>query len=218
MQRKDKLDSSAATVIPNWACIISLLAVGLTSACGAAPENSETAGSAEPDSFATSDTSRAPDSIPAVDPPVDSVFLALEADGLRAFLASTGSARPLPFGTPTADAMSMLNAVMEAIPVEQGENVDCAAEYATWESGLTVWFANGRFAGWGVGPGSALTTVDGLGPGATRADLEAAYDPTIQLSSLGYEFVVGRIAGLLESGASNARVRHLWSGHVCLAR
>jgi len=148
----------------------------------------------------------------------DSTFVALEGGGLRVFLASTGSARPLPFGTSSADATRLLSAALGGAPVEQGVVADCAAEYARWEDGLTVWFADGRFAGWSLGRGSALTTADGLGLGTTRSALEAAREITVMRSSLGEEFTTGGLAGLLESDAADARIQHLWSGHTCIAR
>lgn len=203
-------------------CTLYVLALGFATACGDVPANTESAGAMDSDSAQSTVPDSAqqdPGSRPAsVQPAADSALLSLEGEGLRAFLASTGAARPLPFGTPSVDALRFLNAVLGAAPVEQGESVDCAAEYAGWANGLTVWFARGEFAGWSVGRGSPLTTVDGLGPGTTRADLEAAYDPVIARSSLGEEFTAGGIAGLLESGAPDARVQHLWAGHACVAR
>lgn len=107
---------------------------------------------------------------------------------------------------------------MLGAPVEQGENADCAAKYARWENGLTVWFANGRFAGWSLDRGSRLTTVNGIGLGTTRAELHAAYNLEVVRSSLGEEFTIGGMAGLLESAAPDARVQHLWAGQTCIAR
>lgn len=205
------------TVLPRPS-IFRLLALTLIiSACGDVPANAGSAGATVSDSAPGPAVQVSP--APSSDrPAADSAFLALEGEGLRAFLASTGSARPLPFGTPSADALAFLSAVLRTEPVEQGVNVDCAAEYATWENGLTAWFALERFAGWSVGRGSPLTTVDGIGLGATRSELEDAYDPVITRSSLGEEFAAGGLAGLLESSAPDARIQHLWSGHTCVAR
>jgi hypothetical protein len=194
-----------------------LLALILACACGDIPASDGSAGATVTDSAA--DGAAGAISTEASDQAaVDSAFLSLEGEGLRAFLASTGSARPLPFGTPAADALRFLNAVLEATPVDEGLNADCAVEYATWENGLTAWFALGRFAGWSVGRGSPLTTVNGIGLGATRSQLEEAYDPVITRSSLGEEFAAGGLAGVLESAAPDARIQHLWSGQTCIAR
>lgn len=164
------------------------------------------------------DTSTTPTSTASQPAAVDSAYLALEGGGLRVFLRSTGSARPLPFGTPSADARSVLRAVLGTEPTERGENVDCGVEYARWEDGLMTWFANGAFVGWSLERGSTLTTVSGIGLGATRAELEAAYDVEVAPTSLGEEFTAGSLAGLLESAAADARVQHLWSGQTCIAR
>ncbi len=208
-------------VVLPWRCTLYVLALGLAAACGDMSASTESAATIDGDSAAGTVPEGAQESgaRPAsAEPAADSALLSLEGEGLRAFLSSTGAARPLPFGTPAADALSFVSAVLGAAPVEQGENVDCAAAYARWANGLTVWFARGELAGWSVGQGSPLTTVDGLGLGATRAELEAAYDPVIARSSLGEEFTAGGVAGLLESAASDARVQHLWAGHACIAR
>ncbi len=168
------------------------------------------------------DTSTTPTSAASRPAAVDSAYLALEGGGLRVFLASTGSARPLPFGTPSADARSVLRAVLGTEPTGRGENVDCGVEYARWEDGLMTWFANGAFVGWSLERGSTLTTVSGIDPEAFRTavveELEAAYDVEVAPTSLGEEFTAGSLAGLLESAASDARVQHLWSGQTCIAR
>jgi len=185
--------------------IWNILALVLAVACGV-PAN------------AGSDALPASDTISSDRPAADSAFLALEGGGLRVFLASTGSSRPLPFGTPSTEVLAVLTTVLGSKPAERGENVDCAAKYAVWDNGLTVWFTNDRFSGWHVGRGSSLTTSDGLGPGTTRAQLEAARNAVFTSSSLGEEFTIGELAGLLESAAPDASVQHLWSGHVCIAR
>lgn len=147
----------------------------------------------------------------------DTAFVALEGEGLRIFLAEGGSARPIAFGTPEADASAALTAVLGP-PAESGDNPDCAASFATWSNGLTVWFSQNRFVGWHVRPDSRLTTVDGIGPGTTRSELETEHNAQIMPSSLGQEFTVGALAGLLESDAPDARVQHLWAGQTCIAR
>jgi len=149
--------------------------------------------------------------------PGDSVVLALEGDGLRTVVVSSGSARPVPFGTPSDQALRILVAVHGAPPRDQGESADCGAAYATWESGLTVWFSRSRFVGWSV-RGGALTTVSGVGVGSTRDALEAVYDVRVTRSTLGVEFVTGGLAGLLDAPGGEARVVTLWAGATCLAR
>ncbi|HSJ32450.1 MAG TPA: hypothetical protein VK933_13500 [Longimicrobiales bacterium] len=151
-------------------------------------------------------------------PPTARATLALDGDGLRIFLVPSGSARPIPFGTPKSDAMAMLLSVLAVAPREQGHSEDCGVDYATWENGLTVRFSRGSFAGWSVGAGSTLTTASGLGIGSSRTDLEAAYVADIGRSTLGIEFTAGGLAGILDSEAPDARVQHLWAGVACLGR
>lgn len=145
--------------------------------------------------------------------------LALEGEGLRAFDAVTGSSRPIPFGTPRADVLNILQTSQGNPPQEQGENLDCNLTYATWADGLTVSFAQDRFVGWFVRAGSgAWTTASGIGVGSTRAELESVYQVQVQATSLGTEFAIGEMGGTLDSSGADARVIHLWAGQVCLAR
>ena len=60
----------------------------------------------------------------------------------------------------------MIETVQGMPPSDRGENIDCAASYATRSNGLTVWFAPGEFAGWSVG--SANSTI------ATASSLNVA--------------------------------------------
>lgn len=171
-----------------------------------------------------------PDPPPAADPPPveqapapgptinERPLLALDGEGLRLVTPSSGSSRPLPFGTPQSRAVRALTTVFGTDPVEEGEAADCGADYARWVEGLTVWFDRERLVGWAVREGSGLTTLDGWGPGSTRAELEETRTLTVERSSLGVEFTAGGMAGLLESGAADARIQNLWAGHACLAR
>lgn len=147
------------------------------------------------------------------------VALALEGEGLRIFSVPSGTARPIPFGSAMDSTLDVLHRIQPTSPREQGENVDCQAQYATWEDGLTVWFTQDRFVGWSVREGTGtLTTATGVGLGSTRAEWEASYVVQVATSSLGVEFTAGGMAGVLESAQPDARVVHLWAGHACPAR
>lgn len=148
-----------------------------------------------------------------------SVRLALDGEGLRSFAISSGSSRLIAFGTMRDEAMRMLEAVQGMPARDQGENIDCAASYAAWPDGLTVWFADGEFVGWSVGSADAtVATASSLRVGSTREELLSAYDARIAPSTLGMEFNAGGIAGLLDSPDANARVTELWAGRTCIAR
>lgn len=165
------------------------------------------------------------DTVPGIEAPDErqdsaadgsAVAVTLDPEGLRLFLPSS-AARPIPFGTPQQQTMAMVSRVRGSAR-ETGASEDCGDEYATWENGLTLRFSRGRFAGWSAAPGSGLATAAGTGPGSTRADLEAAHVTRVFASTLGTEFSIGDIAGVLESEASDARVLHMWAGVACIGR
>lgn len=145
--------------------------------------------------------------------------LALDAEGLRLFNAVSGASRLVPFGTGRPDALRALGAALRTPLRAQGDNPDCGASHATWDNGLTVWFARERFVGWSAGAGaSPLSTASGVMVGSSRAELEGVHAVTIKQSTLGFEFSAGDLAGLLDSGAPDAKITRLWAGAVCNAR
>lgn len=153
-------------------------------------------------------------------PPVPvEVKLALDGEGLRSFAVSNGYSRLIGFGTRQDEAIRLLEAVMGMPASERGENIDCAARYATWPNGLTAWFARSEFAGWSVDSvASTVTTAGSLKVGSTREQLESAYDARIAPSTLGTQFSAGGISGLLDSPDAGARITDLWAGTTCIAR
>jgi hypothetical protein len=157
-------------------------------------------------------------STPAPATASDSAAIALEGDGLRIFIIPSGSARPIPFGTPAADVIALLTKILGSPPREEGDSPECGGRFATWSAGLTTWFTRGAFAGWHVSDGSRLTTASGIGLGSTRADVESAYAVEVRRTSLGVEFTAGKLAGILESSQTDAHVLHLWAGVTCVAR
>lgn len=152
-------------------------------------------------------------------PGAKALALTVEGDGLRMFGVQSGSARSLPFGTPSSAAREGIERALGSPPLDSGSTPDCQLDYATWPGGLTTTFRAGTLVGWSLRAApERLTTVTGVGIGSTRADLEEAYDVTVEASSLGTEFSAGGFAGVLESRADQARVTALWAGEVCLAR
>lgn len=147
--------------------------------------------------------------------------LAVEGEGLRWFLQPSGSARPIPFGRPREEVLLSLERVRG--PADKGTNQDCGAgpvQYASWADGLSLVFQNERFVGWGLDnrAAGALSTAAGIGPGSTRAELEAAYDATISQTSLGTEFSGGELQGVLDGPSAKARITDMWAGISCVAR
>lgn len=143
--------------------------------------------------------------------------LTLEGEGLRVFLMPSGSARPIPFGTAATDALETVTTVKGNAPSDRGTIEDCGVAYAAWPD-LTLYFSRDEFAGWSAAPGSRLTTASGIGIGATRAQLDDAYDANVAESTIGVEFSAGGLAGVLESEEHYARILHMWAGVSCIAR
>lgn len=145
--------------------------------------------------------------------------LALDPEGLRIFVVPSGAARPIPFGTASDTAAARVSRTLGAVPIEQGQTPDCGLGYIRWPAGLTMTLRDGRFVGWSIGGADArLTTPAGIGAGSARSELESAHAAKIFPSTLGTEFSVGGIAGVLDSAAPDARITAMWAGEACLAR
>ncbi len=150
--------------------------------------------------------------------------LALDTQGLRVVNASTGATRAIAFGTKEADVVSILTN-LRGKPRDRGVNQECGAGplgFASWADGLSLRFNKGRFAGWSVDGRSnganKLTTINGVGTGSTRTQLNKAYTVKVSQSSLGTEFSAGGLGGLLSGNKPTDRVTSLWSGTTCLFR
>lgn len=134
----------------------------------------------------------------------------------------TGSSRHVSFGTPRAEAVQMVSAAL-GNPVEQADNQDCGAgtlAYAAFRDGLSLYFQDGKFAGWDLDgrENGKFTTGNGIGIGTTRKALEAAGPVEVSETTIGNEFVVGEMSGLLSSRAPEGKVTNLWAGVTCIAR
>lgn len=170
---------------------------------------------------AVSDTTALARSAPG-EPPADAEedgrpLLALEGEGLRIFDPNSGSARPIPFGTPAAEVLRIVEALRGGPPREDGESPECGGSFATWEGGPTLRCRGGRFVGWSVrDPG--LSTAAGVEVGSTREELESVHAVQVARTSLGVEFSAGGLAGVLEGEGGEDRVVALWAGEACLAR
>ena len=125
----------------------------------------------------------------------------MEVEGLRLVNAQSVAAQPLPFGMSRSQLLELLEAFRG--PADGGTNSECGAgplDYSAWADGLTLWFQDGRFAGWALDPRAAgvHATMSGIGPGSTRRELEAAYQVQVEETTLGTEFHAGGIEGLLD--------------------
>jgi hypothetical protein len=155
--------------------------------------------------------------------------IALSSEGLQMVNRQTGASRALGFGTEQDPAIATLTAILGQ-PQEQSVNPECGAgplAFVSWGNGLTTLYQDGRFAGWSVTrpPGAPipesmrrLTTMSGVGIGATRQEIESTYVLNVMQTSLGTEFDAGGLYGLLTSDAADAEVTSLWAGTVCIFR
>ena len=146
--------------------------------------------------------------------------LAIEAEGLRLFDAQ-GAARAIPFGTPQATAISTVAASVGGAAPEVTTNSECGAgpiQFAEFSNGLQLLFQGGTFQGWFLRePG--LTTVNGVGVGSTRADLDEAFSiEVIPDSTLGVEFSAGDLGGFLSADGAAGTVESLYAGLTCFFR
>jgi hypothetical protein len=134
-----------------------------------------------------------------------------------------GSSRHMRFGMARADAVKMLSAALGS-PIEQAENQECGAgplAYAAFRDGLSLYFQDGKFAGWDLDgrENGKFTTGNGIGIGMTRKALEAAAGSVeVGETTIGNEFTIGDMSGLLSSDAPDGKVTNLWAGVTCIAR
>lgn len=145
--------------------------------------------------------------------------IVLEGDGLRLIDPETTHATPLPFGTERALVIRAIGLGMGGVPDETGRLEDCGPgplDTATWKKGLQLYFQAGKFVGWGGAVD--LKTMNGIGFGSTRKELEDAFETSVEQTSLGTEFSAAGMSGVLDSDKPTAQVQEIWAGMTCVAR
>jgi hypothetical protein len=145
--------------------------------------------------------------------------LAVEGEGLR-WLQPGGTGEAIPFGTRQAAVLASLERLRGR--AEQGTNEDCPTgpvQYASWPDGLSLVFQQDLFVGWTLSEGAsgAVETARGIGPGDTRAQLDAAHAPEVRQGTLGTEFGAGDIYGVLDGPSASARITDMSAGMTCIA-
>jgi hypothetical protein len=160
---------------------------------------------------------------PAAEPePESEAKVNLAPDELTVVLES-GAARHVTFGTSHDSTLQILGAAL-GNPMEQARNDECGAgplDYAAFRGGLSLYFQDGKFAGWdldGREKGGVFALANGIGIGSTRRQLEAAGDVRVRESTIGHEFALGDLSGLIDSSAATGKVTNLWAGTTCIAR
>jgi hypothetical protein len=200
-----------------------LAALGMLAACSPEPkqpaERKHSANESEiivpPEANIEANVSNASDEAPGVG-------VNLAPDELTVVLPN-GASRHVSFGTARADATRML-AVPLGHPIEQDENQDCGAgplAYAAFRDGLSLYFEDGKFAGWDLDgrENGKFATGNGIGIGMTRKALEAAAGSIdVGETSIGNEFTAGGVSGLLSTLTPDGKVTNLWAGVTCIAR
>ena len=186
-----------------------LFLLGLA-ACGSEPAaNESTANSTPAANLSASQPS-------PVAPQTPAAPVVLEGAGLR---IPGAAPRTLAFDLSEAATVEALAGALKRPPDERGENEECGGgsmKFAEWKDELTVWFLDGRFAGWDSK--GKLKTIEGIGVGSARADLATLPGFEVEESSLGTEFRSGGLSGLFDSKAPAAKVSHLWGGATCVFR
>jgi len=180
-----------------------------------APASSGPSSSSPPPSPSTqgpSPSSGAADGLPAV----------LLEDGLGLVDPLDGSVSRAVLGGP-ADAALAVGLAAFGAPPELDPSACTLDERDSWvwQDGLVVYARDGLFLGWTVRPGSpaaALTTLTGIGLGSSGADLQAAHGVPVETTSLGEEFAIGQLSGVLDAAGETGRVIALWGGDGCVAR
>jgi hypothetical protein len=153
--------------------------------------------------------------------PAAKAVVALDPGGLRAVDPASGSTRLIAFGSPADQAVEALSRLFGARPREDGVNEECGggpARIVQWANGLGIQAEEGRFTGW-QSDKAGLTTMNGIGVGSTRAELDAAFKPAVDEFTLGTEFAIGEgdqsWGGLLSGPGRNARIEAIWAGGTC---
>ena len=176
------------------------------SACGAEPAQND--GAAKEVSSNAAVKAEAP-------PPAAAIVL--EGSGLR--IPGASPPRTLTLDMPKSATIEALAKALGRPPTELGANGECGGggmEFAAWEGDIIAWFLDDRFAGWDNKGG--FRTIEGIGIGSSRSEVEVLPGFEVEESTLGAEFRAGGLSGILASKAPDAKVTHLWGGATCVFR
>ena len=159
------------------------------------------------------DTPEGATNAPAPAAQASATTVALDTEGLRFVDAQTGATRLLAFGSPAEQVHEAVSLSRQGPDAEQGTNPECGVgplDYSQWDD-LTLWFRDDQFVGWAANR-RGLTTMDGIGVGTPRAQLESGRAVNVEASTLGTEFQAGELYGLIDDAGL---VSNLWAGESC---
>lgn len=135
-----------------------------------------------------------------------------------------GTGREVRFGEAEADVVAFMNGMFGEAKLTRGANAECPAgplTFADWGNGLQLAFQDGKFAGWSADdrlpPG--YSTLSGLAFGKTLGAMKAA-SPGLVLteSTVGPEFALDGVHGIVTGKGDDARLKVLWAGVSCQFR
>ncbi|MGX7895588.1 hypothetical protein [Tsuneonella sp. HG222] len=180
------------------------------------------AGEAEPEAQpATTPTATAAE--PAAETPAGPA-VALDIGGLRLVDPGSGKTTALSFGMPrsTVDAIVAKATGQTAELSHLGECPAGPMDFSAFGA-LKLHFMDGEFVGWSLDEGlPRLTTMDGIGIGSTRREVEAARTiAMVEGSTLGAEFTLtpssgeSNLSGIFDGDRESAKVQVLWAGIAC---
>ena len=151
------------------------------------------------------------------------VMVALADGGLQTVDVQTGSTLDLLFEVDRDIAVSTVSTALGE-PTETVDTSECPAgplQITSWSNGFSLNTLDETFVGWSVRPNADsenLTTIAGVGIGTSLKNLQDAYDVEIFESSLGTEFNVGQMSGILSSDQPDGEITNLWAGLNCIFR
>jgi hypothetical protein len=208
----DNFTQGSQIIMMRTVLVVATLLLAACSQQSNAPAASTTAPTPAVSAPAPSNTTPSPplaatDAAPAPKP----VTLVLRGDGI-----DLGGV--LAFGTPSDELIKKLTAHFSQPPGNVDTLNECGEgvlKMAGWDNGFTTYSQDGKFVGWAS---VDQRTAEGIGFGSSRAALDAAYHPEVTESSLGWEFYVNGLSGILESNAPDAAISEFWSGMTCVMR
>ncbi|MFZ5747005.1 MAG: hypothetical protein ACOY45_05025 [Pseudomonadota bacterium] len=212
--------------MPTFRCFAALAALTLTAACAPGAPEANVITTVDTDNGALPANAVAGNTMtPTQAPGAETTggTLSLAPDGIG-YVYPDGRNGRASFGLGADIPLQMATAALGK-PTGDSINDECPAgplRIVSFAQNFSLLFQDGKFVGWSLDEGdgaSSLTTVSGIGIGTTRAEMEAANQvEDVPESSLGAEFTIGEMSGLLSAPGKDGKVTNLWAGTTCIFR